>query len=508
MDLFLQQPTLDWGKLIPNISIVGDSCLFNNRRHLYNIKECFDGSALATQNREDGVGSYIKLREGYYNCGKVLLESDYLYSPIPSVEGIGLWNRYYKLQQHKYLSISYFVNKPNNFDVAETPHLNKTRERNNVLKITEIDNPLGFTNALTYSFSGDIRGCCIANNSSPEYQYGHYPLYVFTSRGIVAMEQGEGSVVYARKSYINQDVILGTTCFVNTPYGICYVANGTICLLNGSRKELSTSLESLRDLRMIEDPTIAKLYAMYGDGADIIPFSQFLKDVQLGYNARRSELYLYNDIQGLRTDVSYSTAPYIYVYSFHSQAWSKRIIPNRKEELITNEWGLSEPLCVQDISLITGGQNNYLFVNKLDESAILYTIDTGEGNADKVFMLTRPLTFGTNDFKRIEESILRTLSIPLDRTIVHENKIPTFQGEAISLEVGYSVFVLGSQDGMSWRVVGGVSNVPKVRDIRIPFNRSNAHKMYAFCLVGGIEGYSSLHYIESKVNSAFNNRFR
>ena len=76
-------------------------------------------------------------------------------------------------------------------------------DRKGVLRVSEADNGDAFTTRGVYSFQGDVVSVStMQHDVAPDYRYGRYPLYVFTTDGVYAMSVGEANVVYGRMERI------------------------------------------------------------------------------------------------------------------------------------------------------------------------------------------------------------------------------------------------------------------------------------------------------------------
>jgi hypothetical protein len=86
--------------------------------------------------------------------------------------------------------------------------------------------------------SMNIQGYQIADSAT-----GRYPLYVMTDRGIYALEQGDGKVLYSNNTHINSD-----TCStsVQTSVGIAYITNDKRIMLLVGRDSICIS-EQLKE---------------------------------------------------------------------------------------------------------------------------------------------------------------------------------------------------------------------------------------------------------------------
>lgn len=171
-------------------------------------------------------------------------------------------------------------------------------EEYNVINVSAQFNPYVFPIKNSYSFGGEILDISTAYNPITATQIGQYPLTVFTSNGIYAMEQGSGDVLYNNILPLQPHIISGKACA--TPYGIFFVSAGRLYILSGREvADITLPLDGMQDddlklndsyqaLLQNEDGKFHFFWAMLTH----IPFAEFTSDVVLTYDQLHNELYI------------------------------------------------------------------------------------------------------------------------------------------------------------------------------------------------------------------------
>ena len=189
-------------------------------------------------------------------------------------------------------------------------------EEDSAINVTAQNNPISFPVDYSYAVQGNINTLGVATEPISQTQIGQYPLYIFTDRGVYALEQGSGGVLYSNMTLINTDSCNQDIC--QTRNGVVYISNGSVYILSG-RNSLNITLP-LRgpidaDIRQCPSYQLACLNAdLYNIGQylsqDLI--EDYLQDAMLSYVASTDDLIVSNP--------NYS---YSYVFSFIYREWHK-----------------------------------------------------------------------------------------------------------------------------------------------------------------------------------------
>ena len=173
--------------------------------------------------------------------------------------------------------------------MQETPVPEISREfaSRNKISVSEINNPYVFAPEHTYDIgpAGEsvISDINIPTDQLTETRFGDYPLYVFTSTGIYALQSGTGSVLYSSVIRINNDRILPGRRSVSAADKLYYPTNEGIMALSANLS------------RTVSDPL--------KEGPEGIPcapdgagpsFAEYLAEADLIYREYYHELLVYN----------------------------------------------------------------------------------------------------------------------------------------------------------------------------------------------------------------------
>ena len=171
------------------------------------------------------------------------------------------------------------------------------------LRVSAAYNPFRFPQENTYTISsGAILGMAAATAALSQGQYGEFPLYVFTSDGIWALQQGNGDVVYADQHPVNREVALSPEHIVSIDDAVLYLSEQGLMALQGAEVSLlSAPFEGAPDLPLSQG---------FDDPA---PLETFVKNAVVGYNYTEKELLFLN------TDYDYMR-----VFDLRTLQWSVR----------------------------------------------------------------------------------------------------------------------------------------------------------------------------------------
>ena len=328
----------------------------------------------------------------------------------------------------------------------------------NKLKVSSLNNPFMFPNEQTYIISNGI----ILNMASvairiAEGQFGQFPLYVFTNKGIYSLQVGSAGVVYATEaaptSYevpiiqtINK---ISTTIICQTPFGVIFTSQRGICIISGQSVELLTGQlrESPKELSIETTPELDDLLKNYGSTV----FTEYLKGVDfIIYDPHENEVI-----------VVCKELPFNFVMNFDSKQFY--LSTERIDQIVENTF--------PNLMVIEG-----LEVKSYAES----------GSDDAyVSLVTRPLNFGTTDFKKLERMFFRaTLYNPVDAVILN----------------------YFSLDEVNFRVLKGFKVNPETRkDFDMGLFSRTKYRQFLFAFAGTLNEKSEIKYLETEIDKEYNN---
>lgn len=228
------------------------------------------------------------------------------------------------------------------------PSENTVLTEPNRLQVSSVNNPFSLPFDLSYKI-GSPNNRIIALQSAAlemsDTKFGEFPLYIFTTEGIFAMQSGE-ETLYSNVIPINYDKIINPNTLA---------INGAIVYITEKGVHLLTNEGSA----IISGPIHRR---------DGMPPLDFLRTCKIIHPKQYNEIVLHNE-RGIKA----------YVYNIDSKYWSTRKLMGYK---------------INTDVLI-------------DANTILDLGDEDEGKALSARIMTRPIKLGNVEFKRLETIIPR-----------------------------------------------------------------------------------------------------
>ena len=280
------------------------------------------------------------------------------------------------LTPHKLLNLAYWIN-PNlniiNFDEAGTPIAafpakaeQAVIHESNKMKVSALNNPMSFPAIYTYEVgTGDILNLASNVMNVTDRNFGTYPLYVFTNRGIFMVQAGQEGVLYSSINPVSSNIVPVSPLISSTPYGIAFISRRGAYLINGNETTLLTP-------QLEQEPVSLGLPA---GAADMVPspFLKFLENLKtMVYNPHENEL--------------------IFVH----KEYDLNYVLNLEQQFVY--------LCDEKIS--SEVENSFPVLRVLSDAKIKDFSREGDPTA-RVSLLTRPLRLGTDEIKQTERFMLR-----------------------------------------------------------------------------------------------------
>lgn len=240
--------------------------------------------------------------------------------------------------------------------------------RSNVMRVSAANNPFVFPLTNSYAIGTEANEIIAVNSAAIEIsddKIGQFPLYVFTKEGIYVMQLGSGEVLYDFDLPRFYDQIINPhTLAVNK--SLLYITARGLHALNSNGTSLIS--EALND--EFNAPNI-----------------DFWKSASLSLHPKYNEVIAYSESKDEQDNVIW---PHAFVFSLDNQTWSTRdwYYANTKSQYQIN---------TGDIVSI----DNAMHILDTNEEARSYDQTT------TVHLISRPIKFGSMEFKRIETLIPR-----------------------------------------------------------------------------------------------------
>lgn len=227
------------------------------------------------------------------------------------------------LKEHSMENLSYYYNKDGIPTISITANEynqlvqmvedNKVVRRE-VLKVSELNNPLVWPNDKTYTVgSGNIVSMAVATKAMSQGQFGQYPLYVFTSEGIYAMLSGGGDVLYSNVAPVNRHIVENakTVCSLDdavvfgTRQGLFVMSGGDAVCISGPLDDHGVK----RNSRGVETVVLASIFGA-PPLTEFVTMRELISQGCVSYDYANEEILLYNPGQIL-----------CYAYSLKNKMW-------------------------------------------------------------------------------------------------------------------------------------------------------------------------------------------
>ena len=249
---------------------------------------------------------------------------------------------------------------------ATQPSAKNTPPGNNKLRVSAPNNPFVFPLANSYAIGTEDNEIIAMNSAAIEMsdaKFGEFPLYAFTKEGIFAMQLGSGEVLYSAIVPINYDKVINpNTLAVN--HNVLYITSrGVHAMFSNESALVSTPIN---------------------DAANR-PLLGFLATAEMAYQHKYGEVILFNNSVGEHGQPKYPNA---YTFSLDSKTWATRDWSDRY---------ILRKLISRDATIEQYGTQ--IIVSELNEE------DTKIGSRCR--LVSRPIKFGSQEFKRIETLITR-----------------------------------------------------------------------------------------------------
>ena len=346
---------------------------------------------------------------------------------------------------------------------------NVYESRENVMKVSMVENPFVFPAKCTYSLSqGRITAFSTNRVAMSEGQFGEHPLYVFSQKGIHVMAvDASGATAYSNIYPVSHEVCQNAGMVCGTDYGVLFLGAQGVMLIIGNRcVRLSVAMDcETKDAEAIKRNSvigqIASLYGL-GDVVDAGNFLDFMRGAKAVRHACMDELLFLNSNYG-----------YCYLYSMPGKTWSK--ISRVFDGFVKADGSLS------------------LFCNN-DNVTRIYVPGSDVTSGNSVLLVTRPHLFGTKLPKRIMQLMLHAY---------------LSKGEGSGNSAAFvSCFLLCSNDGVNFKLVSGCEKNGETQDVLFPYFPTQSYRYFIFALAGNLNTMSMITGLDLDISPAWNNRLR
>lgn len=369
---------------------------------------------------------------------------------------------------------------------APTISNNLSYYEDDVVIASEIAVPFHFPVEHSYRIPGKITDMNVMSSQVMSIQIGLFPLLVFTDKGVYALEQGSGAVLYSRVTPVSNDVCQGRS--VKTRYGVAYMGNGRLNLIQHSeRLSLSDVLgrwmpdKTIRNSSGFVSAVAGSIYNIAGVLSDT-HFSDYLAySPILIYDSRHDEII-----------VSSSSFGYSYVFSLSEKSWHK----------ITDVFVYSDG----DIAVREVGTKYDIVYTDMEETA--------EGTL--IHAQTRPVSLDSFGYKTVQRAILRGIIRPYTTGEASDDPVTAPQGttqaqtttplpDNITL---HGFYLFASNDLNEWKLISARQAAVDMLDMRMD-RIAKGYRYFVFVFGGVVDVlYHNIAGIEVEYNDVLEEKSR
>lgn len=299
---------------------------------------------------------------------------------------------------------------------------NRYYTMHNSIALAEVSNPFAMQ-AENFREVGNGRVIDLAPNTIEvsSGQWGQYPLYVFTTDGIYAFGiNQDGS--FGAMSPVSSDVLLhpkglGEPTLIQTNQTLVFLTSRGVMGLSGTKVDLLSQVLDGRHFNVKNELGQDVIYdngafrSLMNESLPLISFHDFVKDGFLAYD------YTHNKVVVLNNDSKYQ-----YTFSLDNGLWERQVIyhnlgavqmSNTIAPQTNQRGGGSRVVRAIDVVQMSAAINNYTEMYLQGSDNKLYkTNNVSDENVENSlyqygYFVTRPLRFGTDEFKTITRLLHR-----------------------------------------------------------------------------------------------------
>ena len=312
---------------------------------------------------------------------------------------------------------------------------------------SEVNNPFVFPlGGINTIGTGDIVGISTVTQALSQGQFGQFPLYVFSTDGIWAMEVGSDGLYSAVKA-LSRDVCINGESITQTDRSVLFVSERGVMQLDGSN---IVCISDMMNGRTLDVDSVYRLNELIGssDLRGSMDFMDYARKARMVYDYSNSRILLYRD-----------DMDFCYVYSLSSTTWATLGI---EIENAVNDY---PDVYIQKGSVVKNLSTRIDY----DDSGLIDTL-----------IVSRPIKLGSDGYKTIYEMVSRGA---MDRS----------KG---------AVLLWGSYDGMEYVLIKSVTGN------RIYRMGGTAYRYFRIGVVGSMKVGESLAMLSLGFRTKYGNRLR
>lgn len=220
------------------------------------------------------------------------------------------------LQRHPFLNLVYAFNMFNPIEgelkeVAALPVYPLVNIRyGNKIKTSDVNNPFIFSEENTSELPvGEIYALSTAAKALSQGQFGQFPLYAFTDKGVWALEV-TGTGTYSARQPITRDVVEPPESVTQIDDAVLFATERGIMLLSGSQVQCISEVLDGKAFDWEQYGFAYKKTGELGLPTFVIPWEQYKANIQMLYDYTGQRIIVFNPGYG-----------HAYVFSLESKQW-------------------------------------------------------------------------------------------------------------------------------------------------------------------------------------------
>lgn len=249
----------------------------------------------------------------------------------------------------------------------------------NKIYTSEVGNPFYFPlGGINTIGVGEIVGISSTTRALSQGQFGQFPLLVFATDGIWAMEVSETGL-YSAKQPISRDVCSNPQSITQTDGAVVFVSDKGLMVVDGSNVDLlSAELDgpSFDALTVEGLSNVLSKEGLMEEVGSLVPVKDFLSGCRIAYDYPNARLVIFR-----------KGSLYAYVYSLHSRTWAT--------------------MSADYVTAVTDYPGCYLQRNGGEVVDISTKQDYDSDKSVNTLLLSRPLKLG--------DDALKTLNVVINR---------------------------------------------------------------------------------------------
>lgn len=286
-----------------------------------------------------------------------------------------------------------------------TVSLDKSVEMPNKIYTSEVGNPFYFPlGGINTVGVGEIRGISSTTRALSQGQFGQFPLLVFATDGIWAMEVSDTGL-YSVKQPMSRDVCTNPQSITQTDGAVVFVSDKGLMVVDGSNVDLLSAELDGPSFDPLTVDRLGDVLAREGLQEEVgsqVSVKDFLAGCRIAYDYPNARLVLFRE-----------GSPYAYVYSLNSRTWAT--------------------MSADFVTEVTDYPNSYLQRETGEVVNISQKQDYDDTSKEvRTFLLSRPMKLG--------DDALKTVNMVINRGHLRRS--------------GGAVVVFASHDGMKYVPIG------------------------------------------------------